>query len=304
MTVFLVFQAAELKLVGLCAALNGDVLRLALLVGDDGRHGGLAELQFRLHTEQLLCTCDKRAVEREADVTGFQQLDDFVFLALVFQVELVLVVESRLGVLVNVEVDLVADLGNHVELQIGVEHKVVVAFAALGHRGIVAEAVLEAEGEVDGALGTDVDGVAAEDGLKGLAANVERRDDGTAVGGRTCVLATAFLPVLLYAFFVLILKIFALRKSGGGIVVELADAALEGVLSGQRVIDDFGIEVVGVVEVERRLVVEVFQRVARVDRDGVDDLGRVGFHLIRVEEDVVYACRCRSGKKQHEQYRK
>ena len=96
-----------------------------------------------------------------------------------------MVVEGRLGVLVDVEVDFVTDFGHHVELDVLLEDEVVVAFAAFGHRGVVAEAVLEAEGEVDRALGTDVDGVAAEDGLKGLAADVERRDDGTAVGGRT-----------------------------------------------------------------------------------------------------------------------
>ena len=57
---------------------------------------------------------------------------------------------------------------------------------------------------------TDVNGVAAEDGFKGLAADVDGRDDGIAVGGGTGVLAAALLPVLLYAFTVLIFKVFAL----------------------------------------------------------------------------------------------
>ena len=117
-----------------------------------------------------------------------------------------MVIESGLGVLVDVEVDFVADLGYHVELDILVEDEVVVALTAFGHRGVVAEAVLEAEGEVNRALGTDVDGIAAEDGFKGLAADIDGRDDGVAVGGRTCVLATAFLPVFLYAFTVLYSK--------------------------------------------------------------------------------------------------
>ena len=153
MAVVFVIQAAELKLIGLSTALLCDVLRLTLLIGDDGGNGGLAELQFALHTEQLLCTRDEGAVEREVDVTGFQELDDFVFLALVFQCELVLVVEGRLGVLVDVVVDLVADFGHHVELDVLLEDEVVVAFAAFRQRGVVAEAVLEAEGQVDGALG-------------------------------------------------------------------------------------------------------------------------------------------------------
>ena len=151
--------------------------------------------------------------------------------------------------------------------------------------------MLEAESEVDGALGTDVDGVAAEDGLKGFATDKHGRDDGTAVGGRTRVLTAAFLPVFLYAFTVLILKVFALCEGGGGVVIELSDAAFEGVLSGQRVIDDFGLEVVGVAEVKGRLVVEIFQRVARVDGDGVDDFRRVGLDNVRVGiENIVVVC--------------
>ena len=115
-----------------------------------------------------MCTRDEGAVEREADVTGLQELDDFVFLTLVFEGELVLVVEGRLGVLVDVEVDFVTDFGHHVELDVLVKNEFVVAFASFGHRFVVAEVVLEAKGEVDGTLGTDVDGVAPEDGLKAL----------------------------------------------------------------------------------------------------------------------------------------
>ena len=84
--VFLIFEAAHLEVVGLGAALHGDVLRLAFLIGDNGADGGVAELQLALDTEQLLCAGDEGAVEREADVTGFQQLYDFVLLAFVFQV--------------------------------------------------------------------------------------------------------------------------------------------------------------------------------------------------------------------------
>ena len=239
----------------------------------------------------MLCTCDEGAVEREADVTGFQELDDFVFLTLVFEGELVLVVEGRLGVLVDVEVDFVADFGHHVELDVLVKNEFVVAFASFGHRFVVAEVVLEAKGEVDGTLGTDVDGVAPEDGLKGFAADEHGWDDGVAVGGRTRVLAAAFFPVFLYALTVLIFKVFALCEGGGRVVIELADATFEGVLSSYWVVDDFGLEVVGVAEVERRLVVEVPKWVARVDGDGVDDFGRVGLDDIRVGvENIVVAC--------------
>ena len=75
-------------------------------------------------------TRDEGAVKRKTDVTGFQELDDLVFFALVFQGELVLVVEGRLGVLVDIEVNLVSDFGHHVELDVLLEDKVIVTFAA------------------------------------------------------------------------------------------------------------------------------------------------------------------------------
>ena len=59
-------------------------------------------------------------------------------------------------------------------------------------------------------------------------------------------------------------------------------------MSGQGVVDDFSLEVVGVVEVERRLVVEVQQGVARIDRDGIDHLGRVGLYNVWIGvENIV-----------------
>ena len=159
----------------------------------------------------MLRASDEGAVEREAHIACLQQLDDFVFLAFVFQGEFVLIVEGGLGVLVDVEIDFVADFCNHIELHIRLKDEVVVAFATLAHRRVVVVVVLEAEGHVDGTLRADVDGVAAEDGFEGLAADEHGRDDGRAIGGRARVLAAAFLPIFLNTLTVLIFKIFALR---------------------------------------------------------------------------------------------
>ena len=74
------------------------------------------------------------------------------------------------------------------------------------------------------------------------------------------------------------------------------------VLSRERVVDDFGGEVVGVAEVERRLVVEVFHGVACADWDGVDDLGGIGFYRIGAAvEEVELSSQRRSGEQQGEQ---
>ena len=108
-------------------------------------------------------------------------------------------------------------------------------------------------------------------------------------------MAAAFFPVLLYAFTVLIFKVFALCECSRGVVIELADAAFEGVLSRQWVVDDFGLEIVRVAEVERRLVVEVLQRIARVDGDGEDDLRGVGLDGVGVGvENIVAFCCCQA----------
>ena len=122
--VFFVVEAAEFEFVGLCAALHGDVLRFTFLIRNDAGNGGVTEFQFRLDTEKLLRTSNQGAVQRETHITGFKQLYDFVFLAFVFQVELVLEIEGGLGVLVDVEIDLIADFRHHVQLNLLVEIKV------------------------------------------------------------------------------------------------------------------------------------------------------------------------------------
>ena len=171
---------------------------------------------------------DECAVERETDVTGFQELDDFVFLALVFQVELVLVVEGSLGVLVDIKVDLVADFGHHVHLDVHVHDKIVVALPLLATRWVVAVGVFEAEGEVDGALWPDLNGVATEDGLKAFAADEHRWDDGVAVVVGACVLATTFFPIFSNPLTILVIEEFVFVEGGRGVVVEVANAADKG----------------------------------------------------------------------------
>ena len=258
--------------------MHGDVLRFAFLIRHDTRNSGLAKFQLGFDTEKLLRTCDEGAVEREADIAGFKELDDFVFFALVFQIELVLVVEGRLCVLVDVEVDFVADFGYHIHLDVHIHDEITVPFPLFAARGVVAVGAFVAEGQVDGALWADVDGVAAEDGLEGFASYKHGRDDGVAVSSGTGVLAAAFLPILLYSFFVLILKVFVLSEGGGGVIVEVTDAALEGVLARHWVVDDFCLVVAGVVEIKWRMVVEVLDGIAGVDGDGVDDFVCVGLH--------------------------
>ena len=151
--------------------------------------------------------------------------------------------------------------------------------------------MLETKSEVDGTLWTNINGVAAKDGFKGFSSDKHGWDDGVAVSGGTCILAAAFLPILLNAFFVLVIEVFALCQRGRSIIIEFADASFEGVLACERVVDDFGSEIVGIAEIERRLVVEILDGVACTDRDGINYLGRIGLYCVGRIKDVVWVCR-------------
>ena len=181
-----------------------------------------------------MCSGDEGAVEREANVTSLEQLDDFVLFAFVFQLHQVLIIEGGLGILVDVEVDFVADFCDDIELYILVE--VEIGGVLLGDGGIATVVVLDAKGEVNRALGTNVDGVAAKDEVESLSANIQRRDDGVAVLGGTGVLLLAGLPVFLYPLAVLVIKIVFLRHCGGDLVLKIAYLVLEGVLTSDGIV--------------------------------------------------------------------
>ena len=152
---------------------------------DDIGDGGLAESEFRLDTEKLLCSSDKGAVKREADVTCLKQLDYFIFFTVIFKSQLVLVIESGFGVLVDVEIDFIANLSHDVQLNVFVEIEIVLVLLTFTHGRVTTISMLETECEVDGTLWADVNGVGAEDHVEGFAADIDGRDDGGAVGCRT-----------------------------------------------------------------------------------------------------------------------
>ena len=157
--VAVVFVLVGAYLEFLCAgsALHLQILCAGLFLTHHGVDGEFSKLQFGVESEELLATFDECCVERERDVGGFEQLNDIVFLTFVFQFDLVLEVEGRLCIPVEVKVDKVAYFG--VETDLDVFIKIEGGDAAFGHveRGIFPVVVYHLESKVGATGGGDLD---------------------------------------------------------------------------------------------------------------------------------------------------
>ena len=130
----------------LCAAFAAHTLALRVLLRHQCLHFQLAELQSYLHAEQRLRAADKTAVQIHRNVTAFYRLDNIVLLAFVRKFQVLLVkTERRLGVVVQVEVQLVAYLAVDRRLDLLVKVEDVVVARTLCQRWVVDVLVLEAE---------------------------------------------------------------------------------------------------------------------------------------------------------------
>ena len=96
-----------------------------------------------------------------------------------------MVIESGFGVLVDVEIDLIADLSHDVQLDVFIEIEIVLVLLTFTHGWVTTISMLETECEVDGTLWADVNGVGAEDHIEGFAADIDGWDDGGTIGCRT-----------------------------------------------------------------------------------------------------------------------
>ena len=120
--VFIVSICRKLEVGELHAALGADALRTGLLLRDNGADFELAELQVGTYAEERRRAAYERRVGGHGDVARLDELDDFVLLAFVVQLEVLRVeVEGRLGVVVEVEVYLVAHLAVDAEIDFLVE---------------------------------------------------------------------------------------------------------------------------------------------------------------------------------------
>ena len=120
--VLLVVRYVHLEGSHLRAALSRNALRRRFLLRHHRLQLQLSELQVGAYTEQARCSPHQRRVGGERHVAAFHQLDDLVFLAVVFQFHVLgVVVERGIGVVVQVHVHLVAHLSVDAQVNLLVE---------------------------------------------------------------------------------------------------------------------------------------------------------------------------------------
>ena len=120
--VLLVIRCIYFKGSELFATGAGDTLRRALFLKGHHLQFQLTKLHIRADTKEAAGALDKGRVGRERDITGLDEFDDFIFLAIVFQLHVLRIeVKGGVGVVVEVEVHLVADLTVDVEVDLLIE---------------------------------------------------------------------------------------------------------------------------------------------------------------------------------------
>ena len=92
--VLVILVGRDVKLTGLGSAIAAHGFRLAILLRHEGSCREFAELQFRFDTKQGSATMYQRRTGSHAHITGFDVLDDLVFLTFVSQLQ-VLAVEVK-----------------------------------------------------------------------------------------------------------------------------------------------------------------------------------------------------------------
>src|SRR5690554_1764521 len=170
MSVAVVLVGCHFKILGLGAALDVHDGGLSFLLRKDGLHVELAELHFGLYSKKTLASCNEGSGQGEADVSGFNIFDDVVFLAGVFQTDLVFKIEGGFGIVVDAQFQAVANGTLDVHLNALVKIEGGGLAHALLQGGVVDFGGADTQTEFGDALGSNVDDVAAEYGFKGFSA--------------------------------------------------------------------------------------------------------------------------------------
>ena len=138
MAVLLIVGGIHLKRGGLRAALACHARARRLLLRYHRLQFQFAELQVGADTKQLRGTSHQRRIAGKRNISRLHQLDDFVFLAVVFQFQVLRVeVTGGIGVIVQIHVHLVAHLAVHAQVDFLVEVHVGGLAVADGQRRVV-----------------------------------------------------------------------------------------------------------------------------------------------------------------------
>ena len=119
MPVFIVFIRLDFEGTGLNATAQAHRFGLRLLLGNNAGQAQFSELEFRLHPKKRRTTRDERTVDGHAHVPRLQALDDFVLLAVVAEFDgFGVVLEGGLGVVIHIDINLVAHLAVDAHLNV------------------------------------------------------------------------------------------------------------------------------------------------------------------------------------------
>ena len=136
--VFLVVGCINLEGCELHAALRTDARGIGFLLRGHELQFQSAELHIGAQTEERRCAADERRVAGERHIAGLHEFYDFVFLAVVFEFDVLgVVVESGIGVVVEVHLHLVAHRAVHVQVDFLVEIDLCGLAVVHGERGVV-----------------------------------------------------------------------------------------------------------------------------------------------------------------------
>ena len=126
----------------------------------------LAKLHVGSYTEKTAGALDERGVAGKGYIARLNQLDNLIFLAIILQLHVLgIVVEGGIGVVIQVEVHLIAYLSIHVEIDllIKVHHRGLAV--ADRQRRVVDILLVDAKLQFGSTLGLDTDSTGSEDFL-------------------------------------------------------------------------------------------------------------------------------------------
>ena len=107
-------------------------------------------------------------------------MQDVILFPFKFEFHLLLKIKHSLGVVVEVELNLITDFREGVQLDVLIEIELGNPALFDGECIVIGTVVQHTKNQLDIAGGTDVDGVATEDGLENVAAHVELRNQSAA----------------------------------------------------------------------------------------------------------------------------
>ena len=143
------------------------------LLRQDIGHGKPAKLQLRFDTPKALGTGNKRCRQGQAHITRFYFLNDFIFVARVFQLHLVFKIEGSRGVVVEGKLHLLANLSQHIGVDIHIEIETALPALVFGKDGVAYVLKATAKGKVDISLGANVHSGAPKKPVEQLTSGIQ-----------------------------------------------------------------------------------------------------------------------------------